>query len=152
MKKGFTLLIVGFFIIIGCKNEPKTTSPMAQATKPVPGGLSQVDINLLAEQVDFVDFLFYHMEISVSQNEPTSVKTTARFFTPVGKPDTMQCPAIGRISFQAKGKIIKEADIHIGPGCQYFTLIEGKISKGTNLMSPEGANFFQSLVKSYQVK
>ena len=106
------------FTFIACKNnkEEKKSDPVRTSAASY---LTNDDILNLSNSADYVDMLFYHMNI-------------------------------GRISFLSKGKIIREADIHLSPGCNYFTIIENKVSSGTVLMSPEGVKFLQALIDSYK--
>ena len=98
-----------------------------------------------------MDFLFYHMNVSVSQSDKASISQTVDFFASQPRAATMNCPAIGRISFQSGGKIIREADIHfLGTGCGYFSIIENKIPVGTNLISEAGLKFFETLITNYK--
>lgn len=137
------------FTFIFCKNnkDPKTNIP---AQPGAASHLTNDDILNLSNSADYVDILFYHMNISVSQNDPPSIRQSVYFLTANGKPANMQCAPIGRISYLSKGKIIREADIHLSPGCNYFTIIENKASVGTVLMSPEGVKFIQTLIDSYK--
>ncbi|MBK6389572.1 MAG: hypothetical protein KA109_03970 [Saprospiraceae bacterium] len=137
------------FTFIACKNnkEEKKSDPVRTSAASY---LTNDDILNLSNSADYVDMLFYHMNISVSQNDPPSIRQSVNFLTASGKPSNMQCPPIGRISFLSKGKIIREADIHLSPGCNYFTIIENKVSSGTVLMSPEGVKFLQALIDSYK--
>ncbi|HNR08084.1 MAG TPA: hypothetical protein PKM27_12260 [Saprospiraceae bacterium] len=115
--------------------------------------LNLQQIMALSEQADFVDFLFFNMDVSVSQSDKASISQTVNFFDNQAKPEGMNCPAIGRISFQSGGKIIREADIHfLGTGCGYFTIIENKKPVGTNLISEPGLKFFETLVTNYKPK
>ncbi len=148
----YIIWCVGLLLLTtnACKNTSSTTPKNVAQQAELVAGLSGIDINNLVQQADFVDFLFYHMDISVSQEDIASIQTSAKFFSAEVKPANMQCAAIGRISFLSKGKIIREADIHLIGACSYFTIIENKLAKGTNRISPEGVNFLQTLMNSYQ--
>lgn len=142
---------ISLLFIISCKPQPTAAIP-ADAPE-LKGYLSQEVISSLARDADFIDFIFYHMDISVSQNDPASIQQTTGFLTTQGKPADMNCPAIGRLTILSKGKIIREADIHVqGTTCAYFTVIENKKPVGTCLISPAGLKFFDSLISSYQPK
>jgi hypothetical protein len=138
-----------FLLLAFCKNESnsKKTTPAEN-----PGILSQIEIEDLVNKVDYVDFLFYHLNISVSQNDKPSIAQSCRFLTTGAKLTEMNCPAIGRVSFQSLGKIILEADMHLAQNCGYFTIIENKKEKGTSLMSPDGVKFLNALVDGYKTK
>jgi hypothetical protein len=144
-----SLFCLGILLLFSCKSNPAPT-PVKPVEKTA-GYLAQADISFLASEADFVDIIFYQMDISVSQNDPASVQQTTQFLTLNGKPSGMNCPAIGRLTYLSKGKIIREADIHVqGTACAYFTLIENKKPVGTCLISPDGLKFFDSLIGSYQ--
>jgi hypothetical protein len=144
-----SLYWLGMVLFISCKPNPAPIQD--KPAEKAPGYLTQADISALSKEADFVDIIFYQMDISVSQNDQASVQQTAHFLSVDGKPTGMNCPAIGRLTYLSKGKIIREADIHFqGIGCAYFTIIENKKPVGTCLISPEGLKFFDSLIASYQ--
>jgi hypothetical protein len=143
------IFLLPVFLFFNCKNE---APPKKQVQTLAQRILSENDIEDLATKVDFVDFLFYHMNISVSQNDLASIQLSVHFLTSEPKPASMQCAPIGRVSFQSKGKIIFEADMHYADHCGYFTVIENKTSKGTCLMSPNGVNFLTTMINSYKNK
>lgn len=145
MKFFYCWLCLG--LLISCNSGPAKP----ETTSETNGYLSLQQIMALSEQADFVDFLFYHMDVSVSQNDKASISQTVDFFDSKPRTATMNCPAIGRISFQSGGKIIREADIHfLGTGCGYFTIIENKKPVGTNLISETGLKFFETLITNYK--
>lgn len=144
-----SLFCLGIVLLFSCKSNPAPTQEK-QAEKSQ-GHLTQDDILSLSRDADFVDIIFYQMDISVSQNDPASVLQTTQFLTLNGKPSGMNCPAIGRLTYLSKGKIIREADIHFqGTACAYFTIIENKNPVGTCTISPDGLKFFDSMISSYQ--
>ena len=132
------------FLFSYCKNEaPKSKDALSVITTA-----QQQD---LIAKVDYVDFLFYNMDISVSQNDKASINQSITFLSTTPKPATMNCPSIGRMSLQSQGKIILEADIHQqGNSCGYFTIIENKAAKGTCLMSADGMKFLTTLINGYK--
>lgn len=134
-------------LLVSCNAGPAKPEAAAESN----GYLDLQQIMALSEQADFVDFLFYHMDVSVSQSDKASISQTVNFFARQPRPVTMNCPAIGRVSFQSGGKIIREADIHfLGTGCGYFTIIENKKPVGTNLISEAGLKFFETLISNYK--
>lgn len=147
MKFYYCWLSLG--LLISCNSGP--VKPQAKTESNA--FLSPEQITALSGQADFVDFLFYNMNVSVSQSDKASISQTVGFFASQPRPATMNCPAIGRISFQSGGKIVREADIHfLKGGCGYFTIIENKIPVGTNLISETGLKFFETLIENYQPK
>lgn len=147
--KFYLFLFISILVFAFCKDESasKKTAPTETA-----GVLSPNEIEDLVNKADYVDFLFYHMNISVSQNDKASIAQSCRFLTPIAKTFAMNCPAIGRVSFQSMGKIVLEADLHLAQNCGYFTIIENKKEKGTSLMSSDGVKFFTALVDGYKSK
>lgn len=144
--KIWSLLSLLFFTVLfsNCKNE----APKAAA---IPVGITAAQLQDLIAKVDYVDFLFYNMDISVSQNDKASINQSIAFLSTTPKPSGMNCPSIGRMSLQSQGKIILEADIHqLGTNCGYFTIIENKAAKGSCLMSAEGMKFLTTLINGYK--
>ena len=132
------------FLFSYCKNE-------APKSKDAPAVITAAQQQDLIAKVDYVDFLFYNMDISVSQNDKASINQSITFLSTAPKPATMNCPSIGRMSLQSQGKIILEADIHQqGNNCGYFNIIENKAAKGTCLMSADGMKFLTTLINGYK--
>lgn len=143
------IVCLNLVFILSCQS--KSTTAKSDPGTEAQGYLSQQQINAIINQSDFVDIIFYHMDISVSQSDLASVQQTALFLSSKPKPASMNCPSMGRLTLQSKGKIIQEADIHFAPKtCGYFTLIVDKKPVGTCLIADNGLKFLESIVASYQ--
>ncbi len=143
MKFLFTSFVF-CFLVISCKQN--TTKQGAVSS--LPGNASPFhpsDIDQLSNTADYVDMLFYNLPVSVSQNDRPSIIQTSKFLTTEGIPNTWNVPSIGRLSFSANGKIIKELDIHWKDEAKYLTLVENKTPKGSCKISKEGIYFLNQL-------
>lgn len=103
-------------------------------------------LTMLWEKCDYIDFVFYNFNFSMSQNEKVGIQSTLRHIaeeTPIISPD---CPAaIGRIFFQVDGRNALEADIHIGDSCLYYIFYDGGKKAYANKMTEMGKNFFANI-------
>lgn len=125
--------------------ESKSASPGAVEVDTFPF-LSSKDVNTLYSIADHVDVIFYKLPISVSQDDPASAKNTSLYISPASPRITSHCEPIGRLSWIADGKIIRDADFFIGEGCNYFVFIENGKPVYKNAMALEGVQYFQTIM------
>lgn len=119
--------------------------------KPVvlnPGSVSQEVMQDIWDNCDNIDILFYEHPISVNQVDQKGIRGTVQYIST--RPATLDpnCKAIGRISFMTQGEIKTEADIYLGNGCSYFAFLDGQEIVAANLVSPQGLQFFNQVLKT----
>jgi hypothetical protein len=112
--------------------------------------LGNQDISALYSQADKVDIIFYNLPISVNQEDPASVKSTVLYVTPASPKITAKCQPLGRLSWMAQGKIIREADIYCNTGCQYLLFIQDNKPFAANAMQQGGVDFFNNIISQVE--
>lgn len=138
-------------VLSACKhqNDNATTNASNTATTtraPTLPFLQSSDVNKLYSMAESVDVIFYKLPISVNQDDPTSAKNTALYVVPASPNISSTCEPVGRLSWISNGKIFREADFYIGEGCNHFVFMENGQPAYKNAMSPEGVQFFQTVM------
>jgi hypothetical protein len=138
----------------GKPNEAASGDVAATDTAAVidPGypALGNQDISTLYAQADKVDIIFYHLPISVNQEDPSSVKNTVLYVTPASPKITAKCQPIGRLSWMSQGNIIREADIYCDTGCEYLLFIQDNKPFAANAMHQAGVDFFKNVISQVE--
>ena len=137
----------------GNKNDAVATEPAKTDTVFIDPGyppLGNEDISRLYSQADKVDIIFYHLPISVNQEDPSSVKNTVLYVTPASPKITSRCQPLGRLSWMSKGNIIREADIYCEAGCEYLMFIEQNKPVAVNAMQQSGVDFFKNIISQVE--
>lgn len=105
---------------------------------------------VLWEQCDFIDYVFYYTNFSVSQNKKEDIQNAIRFVSEETPLINAGCKPVGRIFFQVQGENRLEADIYFSQGCTYFVFFEKGSPAYANSMMPAGINFFNQVFSSAQ--
>lgn len=109
-------------------------------------------VKMLWDNCDYVDFVFYYLNFSMSQKVQNSIRQTiAHISTEVPLIDP-NCQPIGRLFFQSQGKNISEADIFYSNGCAYFVFYEDGKYAYANKMHPNGTKFYDNIFKQVQAQ
>lgn len=122
-------------------SEPKTEVPAVSYP-----ALGNQDLMKLYSQADHVDIIFYHLPISVNQDDEPSVKNTVLYVSPAQPLITKTCQPVGRLSWMDDGVIIREADVYAEEGCAYLLFMESNQPVAANAMSTEGLQFFTNII------
>ncbi len=149
-------------ILCSCKNENTnkgsnpTNSKEVQVSNKPSASISGVSypsipesiIKSLAANCDYIDYIFYNLPISISQDNSEAILSNINFIsreTPTSIP--VACKSMGRKSFQKDGEIMLEADIYINVEEQCFFYVFYQNGKKTyaNLMTPEAINFYYNI-------
>ncbi len=140
-----TLALTCLLCLWGCQPQKKETVAET-ATAPSYPALGNAEVSKLYAEADQVDIIFFHLPVSVNQDDPTSVKTTVLYVTPAPPKITGSCQAMARLTWMSQGTIIREADVHLSPGCQYLLFMENNQPIAANAMSKAGVDFFNNVV------
>jgi hypothetical protein len=159
MKNHTLLLCIVCSLLIttwSCKSDkteaqttPEVAAPAAPAAPSYPPLGNQVVSQLYAD-ADKVDIIFYNLPISVNQEDPASVKNTVLYVAPASPNITATCQPLGRLTWMAKGSIIKEADIYCEEGCQYLLFIENNKPVAANALQQAGVDFFKNIISQVE--
>lgn len=114
--------------------------------------LGNQEISKLYAQAEKVDIIFFHLPISVNQEDPQSVKSTVLYVSPASPKVTADCKPIARLSWIADGKIIREADVYLSAGCEYLMFMENNEGVAINAMTPSGVDFFKNIITQVEQK
>lgn len=105
-------------------------------------------LQMLWKQCDYIDYVFYYKDFSVSQNKSADIQGAVRYISeevPVIQPN---CQPIGRIFFQVQGENRLEADLHFSQGCTYFIFYENGKKTYANSIMPAGVQFFNQILST----
>lgn len=109
-------------------------------------------VKMLWDKCDYVDFVFYYLNFSMSQKVQNSIRQTiAHISTEVPLIDP-NCQPIGRLFFQSEGQNISEADIFYSNGCAYYVFYEDGKYAYANKMLPNGTKFYDNIFKQVQAQ
>ncbi len=161
------LLFVGCLaIVIGCKektntaanntansasataNQPTTTQPATP--HPLPS-ITLDEMQVLYNECDYIDFIYYNMDFSMSVNTKTNVQRVVTFVDKTQPSGSATCPAMGRIIYQKNGETLLEADMHYSQDCQHFIFYKDNKQVYANNMTPQGIAYFQQMFSQVKV-
>lgn len=126
---------------------PAAPATAASATYPSIAGET---VKMLWDKCDYIDFVFYYLNFSMSQKVQNSIRATiAQISTAVPEIDP-NCQPIGRIFFQSEGVNIMEADIFYSNGCAYYIFYEDGKYAYANRMLPTAEKFYDNIFKQVQ--
>ncbi len=123
------------------------TENAGQATYP---SISSETMKMLWDSCDYIDFIFYHTNFSMSQNQQPAIRTTISGVSTMPAVINAACQAVGRIFFQVDGVNAMEADIYLGPDCFYYVFLENGQYAYANYMTEEGRGFYQNMFNQIQ--
>lgn len=164
MKNIFpTIILVSFsflfFISCGDGGDNKQNSKedkWAKAPKTVEvsslPSISFTEMKELYEECDFIDFIFYNVDFSMSINNKSNIQRTVSFVsTDVAKLNTA-CKAMGRVFFQRNGELLVEADMYHDAQCHYFVFYKDGKPAYANYITPQGQAYFQKVFSQVKVE
>jgi len=143
-------------LIVSCKNKsdavieiaPKEQIAANQAgaskTNTLPS-LTKELMQKIAKSCDYIDYIFYNLPISISQDEKSAIMSNINFISRETLGDySSSCKSMGRKSFQSDGEIILEADIYLDKanGCFFYIFLEDGKPAYANKISKDGINFY----------
>jgi hypothetical protein len=104
----------------------------------------------LYNECDFIDYVFYYTNFSVSQSEKKDIQTAIRYISEEVPLINAGCKPQGRLFFQVDGENRLEADLYFAPECTYYIFYkEGKPAFANKLM-PGGIQFYNNIFNSIQ--
>lgn len=108
----------------------------------------------LVDSVDYVDYIWYNFDFSMSMDNPSGVRYSLAQIGESGANRTAACKPAGRVFYQINGRNAAEAEMFFSNGCTYMEFIEDGKVVYANAMSPVGIDFlnnqFGALIKDYQ--
>ena len=101
----------------------------------------------LFDKCNYVDYLFYESNFSMSMNNQQSIQQTLTHVSeqvPVINPN---CKSIGRIFYEIDGQTEIEAEIFFSDKCQYFVFMKGNQRIYANNITADGIAHFNNIFK-----
>jgi len=149
MKQSIIYFAVVFFTIIGCKSDTaqQQDSPQVAEIKTSLAPIGRAEIINMYETIDYIDYIFFDWDFSMNQSEANAVKAAVTFISDTSPTKIpADCKAIGRMVFQSKGEIIKEADLHYADNCYFYSFVnESNRPAFQNAMTDQGIAFYQKM-------
>ena len=119
------------------------------STNRTMAGMSQAKFDLLIENCDYIDFILYNYDFSISQNQKSQIIGTLQQIGPPLSEIPSNCNSIGRIFFQSKGENIAEADIYFSEGCTYYYFLEDNKPTYAHQLSNNGILFYNQIFQQF---
>ena len=150
------LLLLSFFWLFACGNEtprdavPAEPTPAPAAANTLPA-LPVSELQQLYDQVDYIDYLFTSLPISMSQQTPNDVKAAVTHISDEA-PAAIDpsCKVMAQIFYEAEGKTLRRADMYFGPSCTYLVWNENGKPAYASRLTAQGIQFFNSVLKNVQ--
>ncbi len=127
------------------------TTAVEAPTSPYPS-IAAEKMKYLFDNCDYIDFVFYSTNFSMSQDQKPAIQTTLAGVSTTPARVVASCKPIGRIFFQVDGQGVAEADIFFGGPCLYYLFLEdGKYVAG-NQLTQGAMEFYQKIFAQVGVK
>lgn len=129
-------------------------APAAAAvpTSPYPS-ISVEKMKYLYDNCDYIDFVFYNTNFSMSQDQKPAIQATLSGVSTTPARVLGSCKPIGRIFFQTQGKGAAEADIFFGGDCLYYLFVDEKGAYVAGNQLTQGAlDFYQKVFAQAGIK
>lgn len=130
-------------------------APVAQPTSLPPLPLHpEAELLEIARQVDYVDFLFYNYDFSMSMDSESGVTYALQLIGPEPAQRSPACQPIGRVYYQVRGQNALTAELFFSPGCAYLQFVDGNTPLYAHSISEQGRAFlngqFAQLIPNYR--
>ena len=148
MKQLLSLFLI-FGFVISCKSKEEKKLVIAKPTiKEINlPSVSNDMINKMLREVDYIDYIFHDLPISVSQDEKESINSNIVFIkNEAVKSIPINCKAIGRKFYNIKGETYLAADIYFGEGCAVYIFLDGEKPVYANTMTEQGIAFYNNVI------
>lgn len=104
----------------------------------------------LYNECDFIDYVFYYTNFSVSQSEKSDIQTAIRYISEEAPLINANCKPQGRLFFQVNGENKMEADLYFEPDCTYYVFYQDGKPAFANKLMPGGIQFYNNIFTSIQ--
>jgi hypothetical protein len=150
LKHIFTLSLVVLFF--QCKEKvsdnpkPEMTQSGTETKNELPP-ISDSDYNYLMKECDFIDYIFFDLPFSLSQDEKESIIQNMNFISREGVSNIPAgCKPMARKFFKVKGTIVWEAEVYMSDQCKHFIFYKDNKAVYANKMAQSGINFYNNLI------
>jgi hypothetical protein len=141
------LLLLSFALLVSCQSNKKddtngqTTKSGSKYTT-----LPNDQYSNLFKKITNIDFIAYTTNLSMSFDEPNSVRTILQYISKEATTIPDHCEKTVRVTFIADGAIYTEADVYAYDGCSAFVFYENGEPTYANQIDPLGVEFFQRYI------
>lgn len=150
MYKYFKILMLGLFIgcILSCqggqKDQIKATAQAPITLQPLPQEIKE----RLFASCDYIDYTFYNFDFSMSQAEPTAVKSNLAILSDEVQPNIPAgCKPIGRKYYHINGEIVAEAELYFSQNCLFYIYKKDNTTLYGNKLSAQAVNFYNNVIQ-----
>lgn len=146
------ILLFGVLLVfLGCSSEPGSSGNSSSGPKVTPEGkkyssLPNDQYTALFKHVTNIDFIAYTANLSMSFDDPNSVRTILQYISKEATILPDHCEKTVRVTFISDGNIYKEADVYAYDGCSAFVFYENGMATYANMIDPLGVEFFQRYI------
>jgi hypothetical protein len=130
-----------------------TTPPPAEtAPAPTYPSIPADTIRALYNECDYIDYVFYYTNFSVSQKEKRDIQTAITYIASETPQINPNCQPVGRVFYQVEGENRLEADLYFNSnqGCIYYLFFQDGKPAYANLIMPAGIDFYTKIFQSAQ--
>ena len=154
------LAILLLVVLVSCQNNSTTkqtdstnsgttsSQPAATTTSVVYPSIPLETIQNVFKKTDYIDYVFYELPFSMNHGKKSDIQNAIRYIstTPLTS-DLPQCASIGRIFYQAEGKILTEAEFHFNEErkCFYLVFLEDGKPAYSNLLTTTGMKNYSNI-------
>ncbi len=154
MKLNLATLILFSCLVFSCTqpavNNTESTDSATAVTNTQQTGekLPSITVEImqkLFDQCNYVDYLFYETNFSMSMTNKQSIQQTLTHVSeqvPVLDPN---CKSIGRVFYEIEGNTEVEAEIFFSNQCQYFVFMKGNEKIYANNITADGVAHFNNI-------
>ncbi len=160
MKYFYPILCFLLFSFIACEPSASSTTSTTTSTavptpKAAPTGtplpsMSQEEMMYLFNNCDYIDYVFYSTNFSISQNTQESIRSMLNMISPTTATLNPNCKAIGRVFYQVKGENYAEADLYFQEGCTYLVFLEKNKPIAGHILTDQGVAYFNNIFQRAQ--
>jgi hypothetical protein len=146
-------------LVISCNSNQKTNTPAVAVAESTAAkfklpSLPQAEMERLIKEATFIDYIFYDLPFSISQDNQPSIHANLKLISS-GVLDNLplNCKPIGREFFQINGEIVHEADLYFSDGCYGYVFLKDGKPIYANKLTEAGMTFYTKIVnQSNQIK
>lgn len=135
-------------------SDTANTTPTPAETAPAPTypSIPADTIRALFNECDYIDYVFYYTNFSVSQKEKGDIQTAITYIASEAPKINPNCQSVGRVFYQVNGENRLEADLYFNPnqGCIYYLFLENGKPAYANRIMPAGIDFYNKIFQSAQ--
>lgn len=161
MKDKLILTVITFFTIgslMSCgggsaaegEAQQDSTAEQPAAAAPTYPSIPADTLRMLFTECDYIDYVFYYTNFSVSQKEKGDIQTALTYIASETPEINPNCKPVGRIFYQVEGENRAEADLYYTEQCIYYVFLEDGQPAYANRIMPAGINFYNKIFSSAQ--